>query len=35
MLIDDRNFYDQPIGDQIKKDDDIRKVVTGQGDDVC
>ena len=30
-----RNFYDQHIGDQIKKYDDIRKVVTGQGDNVC
>ena len=33
VLIDDRNFYDQPINDQIKKYDEIRKVATGKGDD--
>ena len=32
VLIDGRNFYDQPINDQIKKYDKIRKIVTGQGD---
>ena len=32
-LIDGRNFYDQPISDQIKKYDKIRKVATGKGDD--
>ena len=31
-LIDGRNFYDQPINDQIKKYDEIRKIVTGKGD---
>ena len=31
VLIDGRSFYDQPINDQIKKYDEIRK--TGKGDD--
>ena len=31
-LIDGRNFYDQPINDQIKKYDEIRKTSTGKGD---
>ena len=26
-------FYDQPINDQIKKYDEIRKIATGKGDD--
>ena len=30
-LIDGRNFYDQPINDQIKKYYEIRKVATGKG----
>ena len=33
VLIDGRNFYDQPINDQIKKYDEIRKITTGKGDD--
>ena len=33
VLIDGRNFYDQPINDQIKKSDEIRKIATGKGDD--
>ena len=33
MLIDGRNFYDQPINDLIKQYDEIRKVSTGYGDD--
>ena len=32
VLIDSRNFYDQPINDQIKKYDEIRKTATGKGD---
>ena len=32
-LIDGRNFCDQPINDQIKKYDEIRKIATGKGDD--
>ena len=31
--IDGRNFYDQPINDWIKQDDEIRKISTGQGGD--
>ena len=33
VLINGRNFYDQPINDQTKKYDDIRKIATGKGDD--
>ena len=33
VLIDGRNFYDQPVSDQIKKDDEIRKIATGKRDD--
>ena len=33
VLIDGRNFYDQPINDMIKQYDGIRKIATGQGDD--
>ena len=33
VLIDGRNFYDQPINDLIKQCDEIRKTATGQGDD--
>ena len=32
VLIDGRNFYDQPINDQIKKYDGIRKIATAKGD---
>ena len=33
VFVDGRNFYDQPINDQIKRDDEIRKFATGKGDD--
>ena len=33
VLLDGTNFYDQPINDQIKKYDEIRKIATGKGDD--
>ena len=33
VLIDGRNSYDQPINDQIKKYDEIRKIAAGKGDD--
>ena len=33
VLINGRNFYDQPINDQIKKYDEIRKIATEKGDD--
>ena len=32
LLIHGRNFYDQPINDQIKKYDEVRKIATGKGD---
>ena len=32
VLIDGRNFYDQPINDQIKKYDEIRKIATASGE---
>ena len=32
-MIDGRNFSDQPINDLIKRNDEVRKVSTGQGDD--
>ena len=31
VLIDGRNFYDQPINDLVKQYDEIRKTATGQG----
>ena len=33
LLIDGRNFYDQPINDIIKQYDEFRKVSIGYGDD--
>ena len=33
VLIDGRNFYDQPISDEIRKYDELRKVTLGKGDD--
>ena len=33
VLIDGRNFYDQPINDMIEQYDEIRKTATGQGDE--
>ena len=33
LLINGRNFYDQPISDLIKQDDEIRKTSTGHSDD--
>ena len=32
VLIDGRNFYDQPINDKIRQYDETRKVATGKGD---
>ena len=32
VLIDGRNFYDQPINDSIRKYDEIRKIATGKED---
>ena len=33
VLINAKNFYDQPVSNQIKKYGEIRKIVTGQGND--
>ena len=33
VLIDGRNFYDQPINDTTKQYKEIRKIAAGQGDD--
>ena len=33
IMIDGRNFYDQPINDDITKYNEVRKVATGKGDD--
>ena len=33
VLIDDRNFHDQPASDKNKNYDEIRKMATGKGDD--
>ena len=33
VLIDGRNFYDQPINDLVKQYDEVRKVSRGQGHD--
>ena len=33
VLINGRNFYNQPINDLIKQYDEIRKTATGKGDD--
>ena len=33
LLIDSRNFYNQPVGDQIKKYDEIRRIATIQWED--
>ena len=32
VLIDGRNFYDQPVNDSIRKYDEIRKIATGNED---
>ena len=32
-MIDGRNFLDQPIKNDLKTYNSIRKIVTGQGDD--
>ena len=33
IKIDGRNFYDLPINDSIKQNDEVKKVSAGQGDD--
>ena len=33
VLTDERNFYDQSISDDFKKYEELRKVMTGRGED--
>ena len=33
IMIDGKNFFDQPINDDTKINENIRKVATGKGDD--
>ena len=33
MIINGKNFYDQPIDSDIKQYEEIRKLTTGQGED--
>ena len=33
VMIDDKNFFDQPINSMTKAYENIRKIATGQGDD--
>ena len=33
VVIDGKNFYDQPINDLVKQYEEIRNIATGQGDD--
>ena len=33
VMIDGKNFFDQPINSMIKTYENIRKIATGQGDD--
>ena len=33
VMIDGRNFFDQPINSDLKTYENIRKIATGQGDD--
>ena len=32
-MVDGRTFFDQPIKNDLKTNDNIRKIATGQGDD--
>ena len=33
VMIDGKNFFDQPINSDLKTYENIRKIATGQGDD--
>ena len=33
VLIDGRKFYDQPMKDQVKRYEEVRKITIGRGDD--
>ena len=32
-MIDDHKFFDQPVKNDMRASDNIRKIATGQGDD--
>ena len=32
-MIDEKNFFDQPVKSSVRTFDNIQKIVTGQGDD--
>ena len=32
-MINEQNFFDQPVKNNLRKYDNIRKIATGQGDD--
>ena len=32
-MIDDKNFFDQPVNSNFKTHENIRKITTGQGND--
>ena len=32
-MIDEKNLFDQPVNNNLRKYDNIRKIATGQGDD--
>ena len=32
-MIDEKNLFDQPVKNNLRKYDNIRKIATGQGDD--
>ena len=32
-MIDEKNLFDQPVKNKLRKYDNIRKIATGQGDD--
>ena len=33
VMIDGKNFFDQPVNSDLKTQENIRKIATGQGDD--
>ena len=32
-MTDEKNLFDQPVNNNLRKYDNIRKIATGQGDD--
>ena len=33
VMIDDKNFFDQPINSELKAYENVRRIATGKGDD--